>query len=133
MGDFHIAMKVLLLLTAVCAVAQTAPVVLVPTNFSAEQPVLSESTLADFAAAMDQSKALMSKPGIGKFDPFANWHKPLPVGPHWSECKKIPVMQKTCLGVYAQESDLSVGVYLSIKGSSLFGHKVFAANITMPI
>jgi len=124
-------MSVLILVTAVIASAQAVPV-LVPTNISAtgEPPSpLSESTIAEFAAAMRESKALMASIP----DPFANWHKPLPVGPHWSDCKKIPVMQKTCLGVYAEEKDLSVGVFLSITGSSVLGKQVFDANITMPV
>merc|ERR1711865_1199389 len=91
------------------------------------EPGLSGGLRMEFEAAMNQSNALM----MALPDPFANWHKPLPDGPHVTTCSDLPVLQNTCLGVYLQASDLSLSVWLSIKGASAFGHKVFAANISM--
>jgi hypothetical protein len=112
--------SVVFALTALSSLVFAAPTL--------EEPRPSKSLQVELQAAINQSlqARLVALP-----DPFANWHKPLPNGPHETTCADLPIMEHTCLGVYLQESDLSLSVYLSIKGTSVLGHKVFAANISM--
>merc|ERR1712216_514433 len=114
-------------------------VVVVLVAFSRAVPVknqISDDDQKEFEAALNQSQAMIEASKIpgwsASWDPFAKWHKPLPE-PHWSACTHMPILQKTCLGVYAKEKDLSVGAFLMISGSSIMGHKAFAANITLEL
>lgn len=83
---------------------------------SDESRLLNNQSFVDsFEVALAQSRQAMA---------------PIP-GSTWQKCTDLPVLERTCLGLYADESNLALGAFITFEGTKIFGHPIFRANYTL--
>ena len=104
--------------------------------------LLSAVTALALAGSAEEDKALLAKAGISESEwasavesarlalPAKKVGDPLPPN-LWQACQDLPVLDNTCVGIFWDSANLTVGVDMEIEGTDVAGHQLFAANYTL--